>query len=150
MDSICRSASQAGLDTEDILKYEFASAPTKARTLGQIQGNVESRSRLLLSKSRFLHCMCCRYLDSYSGILQLERDPGTVSSLTLGFTPSQVAHSTVVPAIHRAVQEGGKVRRRKGKEGREEAERKKPPPKSQSSVLNISVVILSFDLTVVR
>ena len=80
------------LDPEEIVKYEYASAPVKARTVNQMVGAVESR-----------------YLETYQGVLALERDPGTLARLTL--------QSTATP------------RARPRKEG----ERKKPPATRLSS-----------------
>ena len=80
------------LDPQEIVKYEYASAPVKARTVNQMVGAVESR-----------------YLETYQGVLALEKDRGTLGRLTL--------QSTATP----------RARTRK------EEERKKPPAKSLSS-----------------
>ena len=62
-----------------------------------------------------------RYLDTYNGILALERDKATVNRLTLRHTGGQGEARTKRPS-------------RGGRERREEAERqKKPPVKTLSS-----------------
>ena len=77
----------------------------QAKTLGQLTGTVESR-----------------YLDTFNGILALERDKATVNRLTLRSTGPGAGEA------------GVKRPSRGGREKREEAERqKKPPVKTLSS-----------------
>ena len=72
----------------------------QAKTLGQLTGSIESR-----------------YLDTYNGIMALEKDRGTISRLTL--------RSTATP---RTAQDAKKTRSRDKKE-----EAKKPPAKTLST-----------------
>ena len=92
VETIFRGIGPDKLNPQEIVKYEYASAPVKARTVNQMVGAVESR-----------------YLDTYQGVLALERDRGTLGRLTL--------QSTATPRPR----------------ARKEEERKKPPAKSLSS-----------------
>ena len=79
----------------------------QAKTLGQLTGSIESR-----------------YLDTYNGIMALEKDRGTISRLTL--------RSTVTPGA------GGETRRQvRSRDKREET--KKPPTKTMSSASLLKV-----------